>query len=206
MKSRLTMPRVASVRGRCRLTTSASASSSKSSIRSILCRWSKSASTTVSNATTLIPKLRAHGDGAADTSHANQAHGPASDRRDQGDPSRQNGSRDRYVSRRLARAKQERHGLFGDAVVIGSRSDRHGNFVRGRGREVDQVIADAGARNGPETGSQGEKLARHAFAAGEHRVDFAEVGKQLRFGQREAPSGSTGSKPASVRICRNRPD
>jgi hypothetical protein len=75
--------------------------------------------------------------------------------------------------------EQESHGLLGDAILIGSRCDRHSDLVRGRGLQIDQVVADTGSSDCPEPRSDREEITRHAFAAGEHGVDLREVGTNL---------------------------
>ena len=86
--------------------------------------------------------------------------------------------------------QQEGHGLLGDAFLVGSRCDRHGDLVRGRGRHVDQVVADAGPCDRPQARSDREQIARHAFAAGEHRVDLRAGGDEAaRVSRRNRPPG-----------------
>ena len=129
------MPRVASVSGTCRLTTSEQASSSSSDSRSIPWRLVElGVEDGVESDDSHAEDAGTHGDGAADPTHADQAQRHAANRSDQrpvpaplvnhaivgDDPSRQR--------------QEQCQGLLGDALLVGPGRDRHGDLVRGRGR------------------------------------------------------------------------
>ena len=82
-------------------------------------------------------------------------------------------------------SQEQGHRLLGDTFLVGSRCNRHGDLVRRRGRQVNQVVADAGPGNRSKTRSDREEIGRHALATGKHRIELGKVGTNLCGGQRE---------------------
>ncbi len=97
-------------------------------------------------------------------------------------------------------------GLLGDAILVGARRDRHGDFVRSGGLDVDQVVADAGASDHSQLRCEREEVGRHPLSAGDQGVDTSrETAGAALCVKEKSPCGSTTSNPASERIWRKRP-
>ncbi len=152
-----------------------------------VCR-SNSASRTVSNATTRIRNARARsGHGAADPTHADQPERHPADWRHQR-PVPAAAVDHAVVGDDPPRQRQEqRPGLLGDALLVGPRGDRHGHAVGGRGRDVDQVVADAGARDRPQLGASSKSSGVIRSPPGDQGVDLREVGPKLLGREGEIP-------------------
>ena len=202
------MPRVASVSGTCRLTKSEHASSSSSGIRLIPWRWSKSASTIVSKATTSHLERRApKGHGPADTAHADQSQGHARAPAVPGrGPSRRCGSRDRCETMRRGMASRSAQvcsatlsWLVPGVIVTATRCAEAAGHV-------DQVVTDPGPGDHAQfAGPARRDRATSALPRRSRRRYSREKGSSCSLVKEKSPCGSTTSNPASSKISRKRP-
>ena len=175
-KGRLTIPRVPSVRGMCKLTTSACWSSSSSSTRrDLILTVEPRVDQRIVGNDVHSKGVGSDGHGLTDSPEPDESKGLASNRGDKGavPPAGMNGT---VVGDNIpAECQHQGETLLGDAVVVGSRRDRHNNLVARRGLQVDQVVAHASTGDDPQPGSNVEHLWCHSLTAGEHGVSVWEV-------------------------------